>query len=92
LAIDTDFRSDFNVNKCEFYDQAIDSVQGIYDYLGKENDLYVNYVYYLKNRDDKFIEAAREKAYSYWNDTVSWMKENDIPKMFECILLFVNEL
>jgi len=90
--MDKQFRSYFQVNKCDFYKDAIEALQGIYDYLGTLNDLYVNYEYYLNEGDKKSAEAAKVKADNYWNDTVNWMKASDIPNMFGCLLASVQDL
>jgi len=62
LGIDKQFRSYFQSKNCDFYEDAIEALKSIYDYLGTENDLYVNYQYYVNEGDKKVGRGCKSEG------------------------------
>jgi len=64
---------------------ASDSIDQIYDKLGKLNDYYNEYEYYLKKDDKKNAATSRDTLLKNWESVKNWIKEDKFEEQIECL-------
>jgi len=76
----------FNPNApCANQTEASVSIEQIYDKLGKLNDYYNEYEYYLKKDDTKNAATSRDTLLQKWEDLKNWIKEDRFEGQIECL-------